>query len=62
MCPGYNDVYNLSILLHKIPLGRIQLTEVEFSVIQMMTQRSKCSVGYCLTFVIYLVEQDYIYY
>ena len=48
----------LSILLHKIPLGRIQLTEVEFSFIQVMTQRSNSNVGYCYTLVLYLLEED----
>ena len=49
-----DSVFTTSILLHKIPLGRIQLTEVEFSLIQVMTQRSNNNVGYCYTLVYYL--------
>ena len=46
----------------EIPLGRIQLTEVEFSFIQEMTQRSNNNVGYCYTLVYYLNIEHNQYY
>ena len=61
---NYSDSgFTTSIFLHKIPLGRIQmLTEVEFSFIQEMTQRSNNNVGYCYTLVYYLNIEHNQYY